>query len=424
MHTHTIAVTLAMAGSSLAAALQSPPSMSYTTVTTDEIRAYGPTCAGVGPDAYTPAASEEPKESEESEELAPEEHLAFKMLDLNGDGEIHDHELDEWTQHLDDELSEGELAQFDPPTIVIAPPTLHDDKPTGHVGHQTVRIAPLTVRKTDPSMHNPDWKKHALLNDTRKQVNGFKLFAEFGKGAHPLRYALHVREHENRKDIWNVKMVPAFKLIPSGPGAEEPTAAQDSSSLNTHQPRWNLADNRLETRSNESAPVNDTLYFRLYDAKVKKDTTELKGPVLRSVLTTNPNKHKYGKEGNVKMLAKKSWQLQRDTEEPHHYKLQNKDVKGNFFWCLHDATKMAALKRTVAAANEDQNMAMSNIADYAKLVGDHNDSELVYADSLDHSSGLLKFNKGGAEEHCLEVTLKVTLMTSSTSCNRFLDKHR
>jgi hypothetical protein len=441
MHAYTIAATLAMAGSSMAVVLQSPPSTrTATTVYTTETRRYGPTCAsvagghgptcaGVGPAAHTPAALQDPEDYS-----TPDQLEMMKALDLlDQDGQVNEDEMNEALGVLneDGQLDQDEFARMllgependepeplepepiepepvhtvhvvpvhvvpvhiETPTS-IAPPT-HTASPT-RITPQVNRVAPAPTSTACPKCQKPD-EKLKLLNDTRKnKVRGFKLFAEFDKET-PFRFALHVREHD-RKDIWNIKMVPAIG------SSTADKHQQRLASMNLHQPRWNLADNRLETRSNDSAPVNDTLYFRLYDAKVKKDSSEHKGPIMRSVLTTNPNKNKYGKEGNTKLLAKKSWQLRLDESIKSYdtYTLENKDIKGSFFWCLGDE-KVAALVQTAI----DHKPEVSDPLDFPTLIGDHMDSELIYADADAHHANMLHFSKDGKPEYCLAVNLKV-----------------
>jgi hypothetical protein len=466
MHAYTIAVTLAMAGSSMAAVLQSPPPpagppspsplppSSTTTVYNTETRPYGatcarssgdhgPTCAGVGPDAPTPPAREKEEENadredrvwydrfdnrhpplplyeEDEESLAPKElKEQFKgineQLDINGDGRFDEEDLDilrKWyiNPHAEPEpeTEDHEPEHFEPEDDEpedVEPPTVHTATPT-RVASPIVRVAPTTKACADcphPKIHNPNWDKLALLNDTRKNIKGFKLFAEFGDEL-PLRMAVHVKEHQDRKDIWNIKMI-AADVSPKEDEAFVPR--QDLASMNTNQPRWDLADNRLQTRANDSTPVDDTLYFRLYDAKVKKDTAEHKGKILRSVLTTNSNKNKYKKEG-TNMLAKKSWQLKRDDKEPYHYTLLNKDTKGGFFWCMTDAKAMAIFEKAISsmASVTKEEPQLSDFPELVKLIGDNNGAELIYADAQTHD-GDFAFTRGDITEHCTPITLKV-----------------
>jgi hypothetical protein len=445
MHAYTIAVTLAMAGSSMAAVLQSPPPpasplppSSTTTVYNTETRPYGatcarssgdhgPTCAGVGPDAPTPPAHEE-----EEVTFTPKELEMLKEYGMDEDGDLDEEDLSHMTEVIKEELKRLEFedepvdpepedvepedvepptvhtARPMPPPIQIAPPIVHTAHPI-RVESPIVRAAPTTTACATcphPEVHNPNWDKLALLNDTRKNIKGFKLFAEFGDEL-PLRMAVHVKEHQDRKDIWNIKMIAAN--VSSTPKEDDAfVPRQDLASMNTNQPRWDLADNRLQTRANDSTPVDDTLYFRLYDAKVKKDTAEHKGKILRSVLTTNSNKNKYKKEGNTKMLAKKSWQLKRDEKEPYHYTLLNKDTKGGFFWCMTDAKAMAIFEKAISsmASVTKEEPQLSDFPDLVKLIGDNNGAELIYADAQTHD-GDFAFTRGDLTEHCTPITLKV-----------------
>jgi hypothetical protein len=501
MHAYTIAVTLAMAGSSMAAILQNPPSTSTTTTTVDEIRPYGPTCAGigpeghggptcagVGPDAHTPSPPAEKNEEEEDDKFVPytPEDLqdiqdVGSHLDVDHDGDF-DHvdmatlrasmnedyeepELDE-PEHDEPEPEEPEHVKpalpehVRPPTVRVAtracpecPKCEHDepeddepeldeleveepehDEPElvepelpKHVEPPTVRVAtkacpvcPKCTKCPDPSEHNPNWNQMALLNDTRKNINGFKMFAVLKAPPSedfPPRFAVHVREHDERKDIWNVKIFPEVmgeitenmeaagmnltkmkkKATPS-----QKAFLDELMAFNSYQPRWNLADNRLETRSNTSAPVNDTLYFRLFeDQPDSKDTSQFHGPVYRSMLTTNSNKNKYNKENNAKLIGKKSWQLKRDGEAPWHYTLINKDMPGNFFWCL-DQRKMSAMEEKIKSLESSQQEDGSDALEALQALGDHKGAELMFMNS---TSTAVQLDKG--KTNCRAVTLKV-----------------
>jgi hypothetical protein len=469
MHAYTIAFTLALAGSSMAAVIQSPPSTSTTTTTTDELRSYGPTCArshgddgptcaSVGPDAPTAV---DYKKIEES--LTEKERALAKEFDVNENGHLDEEDVAAMKAVVDilrlgDKKPEDDKSDnIQPPTVRVATTPPRDIQPSdfehydlepetinpGPVYPFTLatidRDAPTTLATTvaestptvvaaaspcpecpkctepkcpkcpkpecaHPRVYNPNWDKLELLNDTRKNaINGFKLFADFGNDM-PVRFAIHAKEHKDRKDIWNIKMIASnFSSTPNEDGDFFPR--QELASMNLHQPRWNLADNRLETRKNESTPIDDTLFLRLYDAKVKKDTTQLKGPVLRTMLTTNSNKNKYGKEGNAKLLGKKSWQLRRDPKEPFHYTLLNKDTKGGFFWCMTDAKAFAVLEKAISTMGQED-LEMSDVHDLHKLMGDNEGAELIYADSETHDENLT-FSMNGVTESCVPITLKV-----------------
>jgi hypothetical protein len=471
MHAYTIAFTLAMAGSSMAAVLQNPPSTSTTTTTTDELRTYGPTCArfhgddgptcaGVGPGAHTAAVSQESKDS------LTEERDFIKEFDINENGHIDDEDMAllEAAAGLIEELEKSEKSEksglgddeddgsdhVEPSTVHTAPPTVHT-APTTVQTAPPVRLAPPVVRvpvasKPDvpasptcpscphPSVHNPNWNKLEFLNDTRKNINGFKLFATLDASPQadfPPHFAVHVREHEERKDIWNAKLFPevvdqAVEGMAAKAGLNATEFRNQASpsqkaflkamdSFNSHQPRWNLADNRLETKSNDSAPVNDTLYFRLYQNKEAKDTTNIIGPIYRSMLTTNANKNKYGKEHNAKLVGKKSWQLKRDAKAPWNYRLLNKDIEGGFFWCIEQG-KMEALeakaKSMTAKIDAIESRAQNGQYDLQALqevlgeahqaLGDHEGTELRFMNSNEKE---VQLNKGATT--CMAVTLKV-----------------
>lgn len=376
----------------------------------------------------------------------------MKDLDLNEDGHVSEGEYTQFKDMLDEledlEPEDVEPDDVEPPTVHTAPPIRlvstigRAAPPTVHTA-PPVRLASPIVHATPPtkacptcphpSVHNPNWNKLELLNDTRKNINGFKLFAKLDAppSEFPSRFAVHVREHEGRKDIWNAKLFPAvvdeairemeaesgmsYTQMKNEAPPEGKAFFASIEAFNSHQPRWNLADNRLETRSNDSAPVNDTLYFRLFENKDVKDTSNIVGPVYRSVLTTNPNKNKYDKERKAKLVGKKSWQLKRDPVAPWDYTLLNKDIDGNFFWCVEQG-KMAALKAKAmdrAAEVEaieadarngqfDLQAAQALISEAHQILGDHEGTELRFMNSKEKT---VRLNKG--ETTCMAVTLKV-----------------
>ena len=382
-------------------------------------------------------------DEEEEESLTPKElKEQFKgvneQLDINGDGRFDEEDLDilrKWyinPQHAEPEpeTEDDEPEHFEPEDDEpedVEPPTMHTTRPIvqtappTHVASPIVRVAPTTTACATcphPKVHNPNWDKLALLNDTRKNINGFKLFAELTappSEAFPLRFAVHVREHEDRKDIWNVKMFPEVedemdKEIQSLAKLKENATSQQKAvldelkSFNSYQPRWNLADNRLETRSNNSAPVNDALYFRLFeDQRDSKDTSQYHGSAYRSMLTTNSNKGSYNKEHNAKLIGKKSWQLKRDSDAPWHYTLINEDMPGNFFWCL-DQGKMSAVEEKVKNMMEssEEEDVESGMVEVLQALGDHEGAELMYMTSNETAVQLTT-----GKINCRAVTLKV-----------------
>lgn len=143
-----------------------------------------------------------------------------------------------------------------------------------------------------PKPHEVDrhWDDERILNDTTKHHRNFQLFA-VPKGAEKdnVRFPIHLKEHASRKDIWTLNTtihIPQSDLA----GAQ--------------QPRWNLKQGGLQT--DNSAPINDTLYFRLFESGWKRDTrawAAKKGAYL-PVLTTNPNKKTYHREHNAKLVGR------------------------------------------------------------------------------------------------------------------------
>jgi len=382
MHAHNIAVAMAMAGSSLAAVIQNPPST--TIVYTTEVRGYGPTCAGVGPAAASPSDYVHPTQQD------------LDNLDYDGDGDIDHHDV-------------ARLRELS------AKPT---EAATSTLPKYPELFTSTCPECPHPSEYDPQWAQHAVLNDTLKHHNGFKLFAEpEGLPHFPMRFAVHVREHEGRKDIWNIKLFPSAlddalkemgtnlsEIIKATPPSER--AELEKLNSNFHQPRWNLADNRLETRSRDSAPVDDTLYLRLFEDKDLKDTSQFHGgKVYRTVLTTNPSKNKYNKEHNAKLLAKKSWQLVRDADPSTEYSVKDKDIKGNFFWCTSKEKIEAFTKLTEDTPNKEKNKEnKENFLDVLRATGSHDGGELRYIDS---NEKLIPLTKGGST--CMAMKLRVRL---------------
>ncbi|KAM0718485.1 hypothetical protein Q7P37_005555 [Cladosporium fusiforme] len=120
------------------------------------------------------------------------------------------------------------------------------------------------------------WEEESTLNDTTKHHSNFTLFAAPTNPKYSnVRFPVHLKEHPQRKDIWTVNLT---MHLPQAKFAEE------------QQPKWNLKQGGLQTDA--SAPINDTLYFRLFETSWKRDTrgwAAKKGAML-PVLTTNPNK--------------------------------------------------------------------------------------------------------------------------------------
>lgn len=345
----------------------------------------------------------------------------------------------------DEETEDDESDHVEPSTVHSAPPTVQTAPPTVQTA-PPVLLAPPVVRvpvasesnvpslrkllstpdHTDhmeyshPSEYVPNWNKHAILNDTRKHHTGFKLFAELRDSSPsdlPKRFAVHARQHEDRKDIWNVKLFPSMDqgmkglkaaglnfddLLKMAPPSGK-SFLQEMKAFNSHQPRWNIADNRLKTLKNNSEPINDDLYFRLFEDKVTKDTSDFHGHVFRSMLTTNSNKDKYQKEKNAKLIGKKSWQLVREPHPSFDYTLKNKDTKGGFYWCL-DSKALASMEAISRSKPSTGSMQSDNvdIVESIKALGDITGGELKYMDSTETA---VTFNKGATT--CRALTLMV-----------------
>lgn len=171
-----------------------------------------------------------------------------------------------------------------------------------------------------PKDYDRNWNSDSVLNDTRKHHRSFKLFAYHKENAEDVeaRIPLHLlsRSDKGSPDFWNLKL---------GFGDA------DSGKHNHFQSRWNLHDNALQT--DKSAPINETLYFRLYDAKYSKDTEFWTGTIYHEISIPHENQKEYKKENNAKLVAKKSWSLVRDNENPLAYILKGSKPDGNFYAC-------------------------------------------------------------------------------------------
>jgi hypothetical protein len=171
-----------------------------------------------------------------------------------------------------------------------------------------------------------------MLNDTRKHHSSFKLFVypendlDFDMPGFPL----HVLSHKDSRDnMWQLKI--------GNPVNGDPNS-------HTRQPKWNLYNNGLQTDG--SAPINKTLYFRLYDGKYPKDTENWTGPVFHPIATTMKNKKEYKNERNAKLIADKGWSLVRDGDNPFAYVLKGSKPDGRFFACAIPGAAEAALPDT------------------------------------------------------------------------------
>lgn len=175
-----------------------------------------------------------------------------------------------------------------------------------------------------PKDYDRNWNSDRVLNDTRKHHSSFKLFAypdgipDEANIPPQAGMPLHVVSHGDSRDkMWQLKL-----------GSSMNADAKSQSD----QPKWNLYDNSLQTDG--SAPINDTLYFRLYDGKYPKDTENWTGTVYHPIATTMKNKDTYKNERNAKLIAKKGWSLVREDENPFAYTLKGSKPAGNFFACV------------------------------------------------------------------------------------------
>ncbi|GAB7326870.1 hypothetical protein MBLNU13_g10796t1 [Cladosporium sp. NU13] len=179
-----------------------------------------------------------------------------------------------------------------------------------------------------PKDYDRNWNSDRVLNDTRKHHSSFKLFAypEEAGIQSEAGIPLHVVTHgDSRDNMWQLKLADPMK---------------DDAKSQRDQPKWNLHDNSLQTDG--SAPINKTLYFRLYDGKYPKDTENWTATVFHPIATTMKNKKTYKNERNAKLIADKGWSLVRDDENPFAYTLKGSKPEGHFFACVDpDAIKDA-----------------------------------------------------------------------------------
>ena len=144
-----------------------------------------------------------------------------------------------------------------------------------------------------PKDYDRNWDSDRVLNDTRKHHSSFKLFAVPGNTGE-MGIPLHVVSHgESRDNMWQLKLGNLMN-------------GEDAKSQ-IDQPKWNLYDNSLQTDG--SAPINKTLYFRLYDGKYPKDTENWTGTVYHPIATTMKDKETYKNERNAKLIAKRAGHL-------------------------------------------------------------------------------------------------------------------
>lgn len=277
-------------------------------------------------------------------------------------------------------------------TITLYAP--HHTEPTSTGEHHSA----CTVCPKD---YDRNWNSDRVINDTRKHHSSFKLFAYPNDGSTEAGVPLHVVSHKDSRDnMWQLKF-------------SNPVQADDKSDV--HQPKWNLYDHSLQTDG--SAPINKTLYFRLYDGKYPKDTENWTGPVFHPIATTMKNKKEYKNERNAKLIAKKGWSLVRENEDPFAYTLKGSEPKGNFFACVvPDAVNDATVVPEEPSIFDDEQPDATDMLDLSNaMMSMMSKLEIVYSkeqrpkEDFDTAGNSLVGAKG-----CFPITIEVCCCHSAT----------
>lgn len=245
-----------------------------------------------------------------------------------------------------------------------------------------------------PKDYDRNWNSDRVLNDTCKHHSSFKFFAYFGDAvSDDVALPLHVVSHKDSRDnMWQLKF-------------GNPVNVEAKSEID--QPKWNLDDNSLQTDG--SAPINKTLYFRLYDGKYPKDTENWTGTVFHPIATTMKNKKKYKNERDAKLIADKGWSLVREDENPFAYTLKGSKPAGNFFACVvPDAMKDAMSTPPPPSVFDDEEPDDADMVDLVyTMMSMVSKLEIVYSaeqpkQEFDTAGNSLVDQKG-----CRPITIKV-----------------
>lgn len=247
-----------------------------------------------------------------------------------------------------------------------------------------------------PKDYDRNWDSDRVINDTRKHHSSFKLFAYRDGVSDEPGLPIHVVSHKDSRDnMWQLKL---GNLMTADPKSH------------IDQPKWNLYDKSLQTDG--SAPINKTLYFRLYDGKYPKDTENWTGPVLHPIATTMKNKKEYKNERNAKLIADKGWSLVREDENPFAYTLKGSKPAGNFFACfVPDAVNDALAAPAPADIFDDEETDDADMVDLANAMASmasmENSLEIFYSaehprHQFDTTGNTLVDKKG-----CFPITIKV-----------------
>jgi len=237
-----------------------------------------------------------------------------------------------------------------------------------------------------PKDFDRNWNADSVLNDTRKHHSSFKLFAYMDDDSDGL--PLHVVSHkENRKDMWQFKFGSPFNI---------------SENSHMYQPKWNLHDNALQTDG--SAPINKTLYFRLYNGEYPKDTENWIGTVYHTIATSSRTKSKYKKE-KADLVAKKGWTLEREDDDPLAYVLKGSKPEGRFFACFDQDTVEKDVLPLMNGSESGEPFGIRALLRFSSFL---NNLELVYsADEPENDLLVTPGNTVVKSKGCGPITIKV-----------------
>ena len=259
-----------------------------------------------------------------------------------------------------------------------------------------------------PQTYDRNWDSDRVINDTRKHHSSFKLFAYPIDFDSPVGAPLHVVSHKDSRDnMWQLKF-----SDPRNADAE------------TNQPKWNLYDKSLQTDG--SAPINKTLYFRLYDVKYPKDTENWTGPVYHPIATTKKNKKNYKNERNAKLIADKGWSLVREHDDPYAYTLKGSKPAGNFFACvvpdaMNDAMNdVSMLPGPANSVFDGKDLEDADTADLVSIMmmssAVNKNLEIVYSTERPRQEFATAGNSLVGAKGCFPITIKVCCCHPATTC--------
>lgn len=300
-------------------------------------------------------------------------------------------------------------AQFITAVLALVGSVLAGKLPNVHTTSTVTLYAPKHTDSTStaenhaactvcPKDYDRNWNSDRVLNDTRKHHSSFKLFAYpdgiFDEASIPPQAGipLHVVTHgDSRDNMWQLKL-------------GNPMNADAKSQFN--QPKWNLYGNSLQTDG--SAPINKTLYFRLYDGKYPKDTENWTGTVFHPIATTMKNKKTYKNEHNAKLIADKGWSLVREDENPFAYTLKGSKPAGNFFACVNPDAVNDAMAIPPPSVFDDEEPDVEDVVDLMSgMMSMISKFELVYSEERPKQEFSTAGNSLVDPKGCRPVTIKV-----------------